>query len=415
MKYQVMPELTPIEYEALKADIAERGVLVPVEVDENGDMLDGHHRVKAWQELRSEGVNLPDYPRLIRSGLTEEQKRNHARSLNVLRRHLSKEQRDEVMRQMRADGATYQQIADAVGVSYGTAHSATKDQLINSDKLPGADGKYRPATYERKPEAPPTMFETTTPVWTNGTHEDDDESEYEDDYVDDGCWNCKHRMTVYDGDDIWICKLLECTLNQISAPCNMDDWQEKGTEEPEPLEEKTLPLTASNHAVSSDPNYDGDEWYTPFDIIQSARALMGGIDIDPASCDDAQELIRADAYLTKGDDALQDSISWTGRMWLNPPYSMPLIRQFIDKAIQQYECGNVTEAVIITNNSSDTAWFHELLSRYPACFTKGRVKFWRPNHDDFGTRQGQTLFYMGNNVAGFVAEFNQHGQVVIKA
>ena len=89
MKYQVMPALTPIEYEALKADIAKRGVLVPVEVDENGDMLDGHHRVKAWQELRSEGVNLPDYPRLIRSGLTEEQKRNHARSLNVLRRHLS--------------------------------------------------------------------------------------------------------------------------------------------------------------------------------------------------------------------------------------------------------------------------------------------------------------------------------------
>lgn len=149
MKYQVMPDLTPIEYEALKADIEERGVLVPVEVDETGAILDGHHRVKAWQELRSEGVNLADYPRMVRRGLTEEQKRNHARSLNVLRRHLSKEQRDEVMREMRRDGATYQEIAAAVGVGVATAYRATESTFPN-EKVVGADGKARPASYERR-------------------------------------------------------------------------------------------------------------------------------------------------------------------------------------------------------------------------------------------------------------------------
>jgi len=155
MKYQVMPDLTPIEYEALKADIEERGVLVPVEVDECGAILDGHHRVKAWAELRGEGVNLPDYPRMVRKGLTEEQKRNHARSLNVLRRHLSREQREEVMRAMRADGMTYQEIADKVGVSVYTAHSAARDvELLENKKLIGADGKARPASYERRAEVP---------------------------------------------------------------------------------------------------------------------------------------------------------------------------------------------------------------------------------------------------------------------
>lgn len=155
MKYQVMPDLTPIEYEALKADIAERGVLVPVEVDETGAILDGHHRVKAWQELRSEGVNVTDYPRMIRAGLTEEQKRNHARSLNVLRRHLSKDQRDEVMREMRRDGMTYQEIADKVGVSIGKVHAAASGvELFKNEKLIGADGKARPASYERRAEAP---------------------------------------------------------------------------------------------------------------------------------------------------------------------------------------------------------------------------------------------------------------------
>lgn len=178
---------------------------------------------------------------------------------------------------------------------------------------------------------------------------------------------------------------------------------------------KVLPITAANHAVSSHPDYDGDEWYTPSAIIESARTLMGGIDIDPASCAAAQKSIRAGAYLTKEDDALRNDIRWAGRMWLNPPYSIPLITLFVDKAISEYEAGNVTEAVILTNNSSDTVWFHALLSRFPACFTRGRVKFWRPNHDVFGARQGQTIFYMGDNVDGFIAEFGTHGQVVIRA
>ena len=92
--------------------------------------------------------------------MTEEQKRNHARVLNVNRRHLNKEQRDSVMRDMRADGATYQEIANAVGVNVATAHRAAADvELLQMQKLPGADGKYRPATYARKPEPPPTMFD----------------------------------------------------------------------------------------------------------------------------------------------------------------------------------------------------------------------------------------------------------------
>lgn len=161
MKYQVMPDLTPLEYEALKADIQERGVLVPVEVDEAGDLLDGHHRVRAWTELRAEGVTLPNYPKLVRTGLNEEQKRNHARSLNVLRRQLSKEQRAEVMRSMRSDGATYQEIAKATGVSVDTAHRVARGaELSDFGKVTGADGKNYPASYQKHEPLSPmqTLF-----------------------------------------------------------------------------------------------------------------------------------------------------------------------------------------------------------------------------------------------------------------
>src|SRR5688572_7363534 len=116
MKYQVCRDLTPIEFECLKADIAEHGVLVPVEQDETGEILDGHHRLRAWRELNVEGITLPDVPVIVRSGMTEEQKRNHARRLNAFRRQLSAEERQRLMVEMRQDGASYRQIAQATGV-----------------------------------------------------------------------------------------------------------------------------------------------------------------------------------------------------------------------------------------------------------------------------------------------------------
>lgn len=54
-------------------------------------------------------------------------------------------------------GMKLQKIADVVGVSIGTVHGATENQLFNSEKLPGDDGKYRPTHYAPRvePEAPP--------------------------------------------------------------------------------------------------------------------------------------------------------------------------------------------------------------------------------------------------------------------
>ena len=150
-KYQVLPDLTPLEYAALKSDIAEHGVLVPVEVDEAGEMLDGHHRARAWGELRDEGHAIPEFARIVRRGLTEEEKRNHARSLNVLRRQLTREQRDQVMADMRRDGMTLQAIADTVGVSVNTAWRATEDLNFDIENeeptLVNARGQVRPTTY----------------------------------------------------------------------------------------------------------------------------------------------------------------------------------------------------------------------------------------------------------------------------
>lgn len=169
-----------------------------------------------------------------------------------------------------------------------------------------------------------------------------------------------------------------------------------------------LPLI--NMPISETPGYDSDEWYTPADYIESARAVMGDIDLDPATCAAAQQVIQAAAFFTKEDDGLTQP--WHGRVWLNPPYSASLVQGFVDKLCREFDVGRTTEAIVLVNNATDTAWFHSLLQRSPACVLRRRVPFWRPGFNGGGARQGQVIFYMGHNVDRFRSVFSQYGVIV---
>ena len=160
--YQVMPELTPEEYAELKADIAERGVMIPIEYDELGNVLDGYHRLKICEEL-----GIKNYPRVIRAGMTEAEKLTHARKLNMARRHLTSEQkRGLISDQLKATPEqSDRQIAQVLGVSHPTVASKRKE-LEESGELEkftssiGADGKERPRRVTRKPVS---VFNPTKP------------------------------------------------------------------------------------------------------------------------------------------------------------------------------------------------------------------------------------------------------------
>jgi len=165
-----------------------------------------------------------------------------------------------------------------------------------------------------------------------------------------------------------------------------------------------------NGGVSASPDYDGNEWYTPVEYLDLARQLMGAIDVDPASCDWAQDRVKATVYYTKDTDGL--SRDWPGSVWLNPPYSFPEVEQFTAKLQQQYEQGITTEAVLLVNNCTDSDWFQQLLQLFPVCFTNGRIKFERPGVDKFATRQGQAFFYLGTDVLGFADIFGAVGTVL---
>lgn len=152
--YQVMPPLSQEDFEILKADIRERGVQVPIELDEDGNILDGYHRMKACEEL-----GIVDYPTVIRDGMTEEEKRSHARRLNLMRRHLSQEQKRKLISEQltEAPEKSDRQTAAALGVSHVTVGVVRREmesggQIDHLKTVRGADGKEYPRQNERQPK-----------------------------------------------------------------------------------------------------------------------------------------------------------------------------------------------------------------------------------------------------------------------
>jgi hypothetical protein len=152
----------------------------------------------------------------------------------------------------------------------------------------------------------------------------------------------------------------------------------------------------------------GNEYYTPMKYVEPARRVMGSIDLDPASCEEANETVRATQYFTEAENGLAQA--WYGNVWLNPPYGRQS-GDFAQRLLQHYCDGLVRQAVLLVNaNVTDTKWFAPLWN-YVICFTDHRIDF--DNTDDkSGSTHGSCFVYLGANEADFIREFKQHGVVV---
>jgi len=157
-EYQLLPPLSEEEYAALKEDIAKRGVLVPVEYDEDGNILDGHHRVRACEEL-----GIKNWPSIVRIGMSEDEKAEHVLKLNIARRHLPREWKQKKAKELREQGWSYPRIGNVLGVNHTTIMRWLEKSgcaFAQPETIPtitGADGKQYPAT-KPKPEPKPYVI-----------------------------------------------------------------------------------------------------------------------------------------------------------------------------------------------------------------------------------------------------------------
>lgn len=395
--YQVMPPLTADEYAELKSDIQQRGVMVPVEYDEEGNILDGHHRVQICEEL-----GITDFPKVIRAGMTEAEKRTHARKLNMARRQLNREQMQELIQEQLRETPekSDRQIARELGVHHTTVGTQRdilekSGQLANLATSTGADGKQYPRQVERKP-TPATDDEVDRLFQEMGDDDDWEEDAVTDDDV---------KSALYALDELTVEHPVLSSL--IPEKPSLDDllttydgdgtFYEHAKAAVEPPEQRKPHVSF---------NSGNNEWYTPADIIEAARKTMGGIDLDPATSEVAQEVVKANTYYTVETNGLDKP--WSGRVWMNPPYASELISQFVDKLIA--ELLNIEQAIVLVNNATETEWFNKLVDKATmVCFPKSRVKFYMPDGKTGAPLQGQAILYFGDNASAFSNEFRNKG------
>ena len=148
-----------------------------------------------------------------------------------------------------------------------------------------------------------------------------------------------------------------------------------------------------------------DEWYTPDYWLDLAREVLGTIELDPASCLIANQRVRAENYFSEKSDGLTKE--WKGKVWCNPPYSAVLIKKFTKKFFDEYEKGNITEGIMLTNSGTDTLW-NQNICKGIQVYTIGRISFIQPDGTMKATgSRGQCFTYVGPNPNKFIEVFTR--------
>lgn len=165
-------------------------------------------------------------------------------------------------------------------------------------------------------------------------------------------------------------------------------------------------------AMASSETY---EWYTPARYVDVARAVMGGIDLDPASSPIANRTIKAKRFYSFEQNGLAKR--WSGRVWLNPPYGLSDDHRsnqavWSEALLTRFEAGSVSQAVMLVNSATDAGWFQPLWA-HPLCFVNHRIQFERPNGPGPQPTHGNVLVYLGRRVRRFARASSELGHIVL--
>jgi len=192
------------------------------------------------------------------------------------------------------------------------------------------------------------------------------------------------------------------------------------------------------------------EYYTDPQIVEAARRVMGGIDLDPASSSIANQTVQAARFFSASehqitgisDDGLPVYFihwgglleEWHGRVWMNHPFGAPERQcspncskracqrrgfhlaapqpgnnHWIQKLVDDYNAGRISQACCITWASTSEAWFQPLYSGL-MCFLVPRTGYLLPNGTKKpGATKGSVVTYFGPHWQSFMREFSSLG------
>lgn len=185
-----------------------------------------------------------------------------------------------------------------------------------------------------------------------------------------------------------------------------------------PQEERRVQLAADARLFGAhDPlvmpprQLTGDDFYTNPSIMEAVRAVLGGIDLDPASHAIANREVKAKRFFTLAQDGLKHE--WRGRVWLNPPFSQ--WEEWLPKAMSEWNSGRISSMCVLaamrTLSAQYFAPMHDTCSAI--CITRGRWKFWGGKAGD-SPDDGHAIFYFGPSIDLFMEHFRAIGSMYRK-
>lgn len=201
------------------------------------------------------------------------------------------------------------------------------------------------------------------------------------------------------------------------------------------------------------------EWYSPTELVEAARRVMGTIDFDPASSYRANyNIVRATRFCAAPEYEITGEIgglpvrrysggglelpSWNGRIWMNHPFGnteracspnctkkvctrrgwhthedIAGNTEWVERIVSEYEAGYTIESCVLTYAATSEAWFKPLKG-FPMCLIDGRTNYLDPDtmQPVKGVTKGSVVTYVGQiNTDRFASEFSEFGSVMIPA
>ena len=157
------------------------------------------------------------------------------------------------------------------------------------------------------------------------------------------------------------------------------------------------------------------EWYTPAKYIEAVRSVLTEIDLDPASCEEANKVVQARRYfsLERQQDGLKET--WgADTVYCNCPYGRGVTEAWVNKMIVEYYEENFKRGILLINNTTDSSWFGPLW-QLPICFTNHRIKFNCPEGKKSSPTHGNAFVLFPSKPYDkwrFDQVFSQFGHVV---
>jgi len=125
---EIIPPLSKDDYARLKEDVKKEGIQIPIQVLSDGTVIDGLHRWKIGKEL-----GIKDIPYTEKT-INKEEALDLGITLNLNRRHLSYEQKKEIIEKLRKRGLTQKKVESLADIPDSTI-SRLENKNINNSQM----------------------------------------------------------------------------------------------------------------------------------------------------------------------------------------------------------------------------------------------------------------------------------------